>query len=294
MEHRIPSAKKSLGQHFLRDANIARKIVKALEIAPGETVLEIGPGPGALTGFIHDYAPGRLVLVEKDPFYARQRMSAAAGALSVIVADALSMPYERFRGAWKCIGNLPYNVASPLLWELLGRLPDIRRAVFMVQKEVGGRIAAAPGTSAYGALSVWLQSFMRPKVEFCVPPQVFFPRPKVDSVVLSFSPLGARDRPAPHGAGINKAHGTASTGQQVRAGTLPGNAGFSPPALAAVLHLCFQKRRKQLGVILRTAGKDVGALERLGIDVKLRPEQLTVEEFQALGHSLFGKGCALP
>ena len=250
-----PRAKKSLGQNFLRDSNIARKIVRTLEIDPGDSVLEIGPGPGALTGMILDHSPGRLVLVEKDRHWAEERMRQGGGALSVILADALAMPWERFSTPWKFIGNLPYNVASPLMWDLFSRAPGLCRAVFMIQKEVGQRITACPGTSAYGALSVWVQSFMRPKLEFIVPPQVFHPRPKVDSAVLSFVPLG-RDKDE-----------------------------LVPSGLGAVLRACFQMRRKQLGTIVRAAGGNPDRLAELDIDPRVRPEDLTVSLFHALART---------
>lgn len=251
-----PRAKKSLGQNFLRDKNIARNIVKALRVEPGEAVLEIGPGPGILTGMILERSPGRLVLVEKDRHWAEERMRHGKGVLSVILADALTMAWERFTGPWKVIGNLPYNVASPLMWDIFSRVPGLCRAVFMIQKEVGQRITAGPNSSAYGALSVWVQSFTVPKVEFFVPPQVFHPRPKVDSAVLSFVPLGLE------------------------------RGDFSPPALAVALKACFQMRRKQLGTILRAAGKSPEPLRKLDIDPTLRPENLTVRQF----HRLAGAG----
>ena len=255
-----PRAKRSLGQNFLQDANIARKIVKTLEIEPGDAVLEIGPGPGALTGIIQGAAPGRLVLVEKDSHWADERMRQGKGTLSVVLGDALLMSWERFTEPWKFIGNLPYYIASPLMWEIFSRTPGLCRAVFMIQKEVGQRIIAKPGSAAYGALSVWVQSFMRPKLEFIVPPQVFHPRPKVDSAVLSFSPLG------------------------------PDRGDFAPSALAAVLKACFQMRRKQLGTIVRAAGKKPDDLWKLGVDPKLRPDALTIGTF----HTLAGAGVFEP
>lgn len=254
-----PRAKKSLGQNFLQDANIARKIVRTLGIEPGDSVLEIGPGPGALTGIALDCKPGRFVLLEKDRHWAEERMRQGGGALSVVLTDALSMSWERFGASWKFFGNLPYNVASPLMWDICSRTPGLVRAVFMVQKEVGLRLTAGPGTSAYGGLSVWIQSFMRPKLEFIVPPQVFYPRPKVHSAVVSFSPLGE------------------------------GRGDFAPKALAATLKACFQMRRKQLGSIVRAAGKDPEALRLVGIEPMLRPEALSVTDF----HRLSGTGLCL-
>jgi 16S rRNA (adenine1518-N6/adenine1519-N6)-dimethyltransferase len=255
-----PKAKKSLGQNFLRDANIARKIVKFLQITTEDIVLEIGPGPGALTDILAGHAPGRLVLVEKDAYWAEERMRAGGGRLSVILTDALTMSWPRFTFPWKCIGNLPYNVASPLLWDICSKAPGLVRAVFMVQKEVGLRITAEPGTSAYGALSVWVQSFMRPKLEFSVPPHVFHPRPKVDSAVLSFIPRQDRQ----------EADGRA----------------FVPEELAGTLRACFQMRRKQLGTIVRSFGNSAALLDNLKIDSRLRPENLTPQDF----HRLSGAG----
>jgi 16S rRNA (adenine1518-N6/adenine1519-N6)-dimethyltransferase len=252
----VPGAKKALGQHFLRDANIARKIVGALAIGEEDTVLEIGPGPGALTGFLLNRAPARVILVEKDAFWAKTRMREGRGRLSVILADALAMPWSRFSFPWKCIGNLPYNVASPLLWDICGKATGLAGAVFMLQKEVGLRIVAKPGGSSYGALSVWVQSFMRPKLEFFVPPTVFHPKPKVDSAVLSFAPRADDEK---------------SCG-----GT------FEPDKLARTLHACFRMRRKQLGTIARFAGKTPDALEALAIDPALRPENLTPRDFHRL------------
>jgi 16S rRNA (adenine1518-N6/adenine1519-N6)-dimethyltransferase len=223
-----------------------------LDIGPEDNVLEIGPGAGALTEIAREKNPARLVLLEKDAYWARERMDKGRGRVSVILADALAFPWERFSDPWKFLGNLPYNVASPLIWELVSRSLGLSRAVFMVQKEVGLRLTAAPGKAAYGALSVWVQSFTAPRLEFFVPPQVFFPRPKVDSAVISFSPPGG--------------------------GPLP----CSPSALARALRLCFQKRRKQLGVTFRAAGADPRLLEDLGIDPRLRPEALDVKTFQIL------------
>jgi len=258
-----PRAKKSLGQNFLQDTNIARKIVNALAIAPEDQVLEIGPGPGALSSIIQEQKPARLVLVEKDRHWARERMrEGRAQSFAVLLTDALAMPWERFSTPWKFIGNLPYNVASPLMWDIFSRTPGLVRAVFMVQKEVGQRITAGPGTSAYGALSVWIQSHIRAKLEFIVPPQVFRPRPKVDSAVLSFAPL----------SGIAQA---------------PDRFDFAPEALARTLKLCFQMRRKQLGTILRAGGADPGILESLGIEARIRPENLTPAEFHQLSRTLF-------
>ncbi len=143
------------------------------------------------------------------------------------------------------------------MWEIFSRARGLTRAVFMIQKEVGQRIIALPGSGAYGALSVWVQTFMRPKIEFVVPPQVFIPRPKVDSAVLSFEPR--ETIPSPEDSA----------------------------ALSRVLHQCFQQRRKQLGTIFKGTGFSEAALPPgSGISLTLRPERLSPEQFLTLARVL--------
>ncbi len=257
-----PRAKKSLGQNFLKDRNIAAKIAAALEIQPQDRVIEIGPGPGALTRHILPFVPAFFAALEKDPYWAKQLRAlddgAGRGRVYPIITDALTFAWERLRpyAAWKIIGNLPYNVASPLMWDIAHKASGCGRAVFMVQKEVALRVAAQPGTGAYGALSIWIQSFVAPRYLFTVGPQVFTPRPKVDSAVISFS-----------------RHAQLSD--------------FSPDFLARALRICFQQRRKQLQNILRGAGYPAEKIiERIKVSGSSRPEELTVQDFHALSHAL--------
>ena len=240
-DRNLPRAKRSLGQNFLRDANVAARIVAALEIERQDRVIEIGPGPGALTGLIQAACPDLFIVLEKDRNLAfmqdrpepgfREHAFAPAGqeqksvVVRPVLTDALVFPWERLvpesgKPGWKIIGNLPYNIASPLMWELFSRVTGLGRAVFMIQKEVGERLTAEPGTGAYGALSVWIRSFVAVRRLMIVPPSVFVPRPKVDSAVLLFTPL--QERP------------------QVDLARFSG-----------LLRVCFQQRRKQLGTILR-------------------------------------------
>jgi 16S rRNA (adenine1518-N6/adenine1519-N6)-dimethyltransferase len=256
-----PKAKKSLGQNFLQDANIARTIVACLQVGKDDQVLEIGPGPGMLTAFLREARPARLYMVERDAYWAeirQQENSACPGKNQVILADALTMPWFKFSDAWKIAGNLPYNIASPLIWDILSAARGLVRAVFMLQKEVGLRLVAHPGTGAYGALSVWIQSHVRPKLAFTVPPRVFKPSPKVHSAVLSFIPVASGQRPE------------------------------HPAKLSRLLKICFQKRRKQLAVILRSEkGFSMELLEELKIKNTLRPEELSPGDFQRLAGRLF-------
>lgn len=251
-----PRAKKSLGQHFLHDRNISEKIVRLLRVRPEDRVLEIGPGPGALTGLLEQAGPRRLILLEKDRHWAAERQRHAGPRTQAVLIDALTVAWERLtpEQPWKIIGNLPYNVASPLIWDIFSQATGLTRAVFMIQKEVGERLAARPGTKNYGALSVWVQSFMRPEWGFVVGPGAFSPPPKVDSAVVAFTPLPPEQRPA------------------------------APAALARLLKLCFQNRRKQLGSIFRRNGSPhlSAALETLGIDLRVRPECLLPQDFQQI------------
>mgnify|MGYP003815414403 CR=1 FL=1 len=251
--------KRSLGQNFLTDANIARKIVAALDIRPGDAVLEIGPGRGALTRHILERRPGRFRVLEKDDELADRLAAEHGQRIEIVRGDALRHPWEELKAdeAWKIVGNLPYNIASPLIWDLVSR-GNFARAVFMVQLEAGQRLAAKPGGRDYGGLSVWVQNHARVELLFKVPPQVFYPPPKVTSAVLQFF-LHER-RPAPEAAA----------------------------ALGATLKLCFQMRRKQLGSILKSKGipEYSELISRLGLDPTARPETLAPEQFLALSQSL--------
>lgn len=252
-------AKKSLGQHFLRDERVVQRIVDLLLPAEGDQIIEIGPGPGALTALLRPLPWSRLLLLEKDDHYAAEHAARPMPGLEVVAGDALAYPWERLEGPWKIAGNLPYNVASPLMWDIVSRTPNLSRAVFMVQKEVGDRLTARPGSRDYGALSVWIQSFVRTRKGFVIGPSAFSPPPKVDSAVVVFEPLPPEHRP-------------------VHAGSL-----------SRLVKLCFQQRRKQLQGILRRALPDFSpdVLLRLGMDPAQRPETLSVEQFQQLAETLF-------
>lgn len=181
-------AKKRLGQHFLHDPNILGRIADALEIQPGDTVLEIGPGPGGLTGQLYRRA-GRLVAVEKD----RDLIPALRSRypkLELVEGDALDLDWHQLTGAGpvRITGNIPYNITSPLI-ELALTPPRPEVIVFLVQKEVAERVAALHGGAEYGALSVGVQAVAKVERLFTVPAGAFQPRPKVDSAVLRLRPL---------------------------------------------------------------------------------------------------------
>ncbi len=254
------SAKKSLGQHFLRDESAVRRIGDMLDIEEGDHVLEIGPGPGALTGILRESSCASLTLLEKDDRFAALHTAIPRQGLEVIHGDALAYPWEKLIGPCKIVGNLPYNVASPLMWDIVSRTPGYVRAVFMIQKEVADRILAAPGGKTYGALSAWIQSFTTPRKGFLVRPGSFSPPPKVDSAVITLTPLPRDDFPQ------------------------------DPTGLSALLKICFQQRRKQMQSLLRTrfpVENVLSSLEKVGIAPTRRPETLTPKEFQSLALRLF-------
>lgn len=252
----VPYAKKSLGQHFLKHDHLCDRIAALTRATAEDWIVEIGPGPGALTRAVERLPHARLFLLEKDARFARERQREASPGTQVILTDALRFPWVRLspERSWKILGNLPYNVASPMIWDMAAQCRALRRAAFMVQKEVGQRLAAAPGNRHYGALSVWVQSYWKPRMEFTVGPGAFSPPPKVDSAVLSFEPL-----------------------PQERLPRYPGT-------LARLLRLFFQQRRKQLGGIARRSAMPgvAEALEAAGTDTRLRPEQLTVEDVRRI------------
>jgi len=249
--------KRSLGQNFLSDPNICRRIVDCVGLSPGDPVLEIGPGRGALTRTLAAHK-GPCMVLEKDHALAHW-LKAEFPGIAVVHGDGLDFCWEatdRLPGL-SLVGNLPYNVASPMIWEMVCRCRAFRSMTFMVQKEVAQRLAAPAGSRAYGALSAWVGSFVRVELLFTVPPHVFRPRPKVDSAVVRFVP-----RPDPAWAAAR--------------------------ALSACLKILFQQRRKQLGTILKSRwSPSVDAWCKIaGVDRRVRPEQLPPDLLRALALAL--------
>ncbi len=243
--------KKYFGQHFLHDRHICQRIVEALDIQPKDNILEIGPGRGALTEHICKAEKKNYLAVERDKdliFFLKKKYP----QLILAAGDALALKYEGFAPGWKIIGNLPYNIASPLMWELFSRTKGLSRAVFMVQKEVGERLVAKPGTKTYGALSVWVQSFVLPKLLFTVGTGSFHPKPKVNSAVLSFTPIKTEE--------------------------------FSLPLLSQFIKKCFQNRRKQLRTLLKphSSEKILDILDKNGLGPNVRPEEIAPHIFRQL------------
>lgn len=182
--------KKSLGQNFLIDKNIAEKIVKLIDISPEDFIIEIGPGYGILTRFFCD-TPAKFICSEIDSRLVKNLQAEFKffENISIIHQDFLSFDLESINYSGKSvklIGNLPYNITSPVLFLMIHKYPLVKKAVFMIQKEVAERIIANIGTKNYGILAVLLQTFYQVKYGFSVSPRVFRPKPKVDSAVISF------------------------------------------------------------------------------------------------------------
>jgi 16S rRNA (adenine1518-N6/adenine1519-N6)-dimethyltransferase len=259
----MPPPRKRLGQHFLQDPGILRRIADAIEIAPSDTVLEIGPGPGGLTAELLRRA-ARVVAIEKD----RDLVAALRRKfprLSLIEGDALAVDWHALLGPgpFRIAGNIPYNITSPLIERAL-RPPRPSVVVYLVQREVADRVAAAPAQATYGALSVGVQSVARAERLFTIPSGAFRPRPRVESAVIRLRPLASP---------------LISDGEV-------------EPFRRFVVGL-FSFRRKQLSRGLRelTGAGPVQAgawLALAGIEESLRPEALPPASFVALFRAVGG------
>jgi 16S rRNA (adenine1518-N6/adenine1519-N6)-dimethyltransferase len=259
------SAKKSLGQNFLLDFNLTRRIARAAGPLEGATVVEVGPGPGGLTRALLLEGAARVVAIEKDERCLPALGEIAAlypGRLDIVAADAREIDYGALalRLPTRIVANLPYSVATPLLVSWLKTAPWppwFDRLVLMFQREVAERIVAAPGGKDYGRLAVLSQWRTTPRILFTIPAQAFTPRPKVDSALVELAP-----RLAP-----------------------------TPPcdvlALEKVTAAAFGQRRKMLRSALRqTAPNSEALLEGLGIDPKARAEELEVGAFCRIANAL--------
>jgi 16S rRNA (adenine1518-N6/adenine1519-N6)-dimethyltransferase len=255
----FPPTRKSLGQHFLTDRRILGRIADALQLTGGETVLEIGPGRGALTDILVERA-GRLIAIEYDRALAellRQRYARRSNVL-IAEADVLEVSLgDLAAGPYVLVGNVPYYITTPILFHALAP-PRAERSVYLVQREVADRLSAAPGTKQYGALTVNVAAVARAETLFGVPSGAFSPPPKVESAVVRITPLATPLVPPD---------------QERRLRTLVQSA--------------FGMRRKQMRRVVRSLmSLDAEGADRVlaaaGIDPEVRPETLTTEQFVAL------------
>ena len=187
--------RRRFGQNFLADPHYAQRIVDAVDPTPGDNVVEIGPGLAALTGALIERA-GHLAAIEIDrDLAARLRAQFPPERLTLHEADALAFDFATLGDALRIVGNLPYNISSPLLFHLASYEPRLRDIHVMLQREVVARMTALPGTRDYGRLSVMLQARFRVTRLFTIPAGAFRPAPKVESAVARLVPLAA-SRPA--------------------------------------------------------------------------------------------------
>lgn len=253
-------AKKSLGQNFLLDLNITRKIARNANLPEHATVLEVGPGPGGLTRAILEQKPQSLTVIEKDRDFLPllEMLKEHYSQLHILRADALKVDMAALgEGApLHIISNLPYNVGTPLLVSWVERAEHVAGMTLMFQKEVAERILAKPGTAAYGRLAVLCQWRCEAWRCFDVPPEAFTPRPKIVSTVVHLKPRPEPLYPAPM------------------------------KALQTVLQHSFGQRRKMLKASLKSLFANASAtLEATGIDPTLRPEQLDIGGFCTLARA---------
>jgi 16S rRNA (adenine1518-N6/adenine1519-N6)-dimethyltransferase len=179
--------RKSLGQHFVVDPNTVRRIARLAGVGPGDRVAEIGAGLGSLTLALAETGADVTAIEIDRHLVGMLREVVAERGVEVVEGDARVLDWHALLGSepWRLVANLPYNVATPLVLELLEGVPQLRTMLVMVQEEVGQRLAAAPGDDAYGAVSAKVAYWATAKVVGRVPPTVFHPQPKVDSVLVA-------------------------------------------------------------------------------------------------------------
>lgn len=254
---------KALGQNFLVDPNTIRRIVRLAGVGPGDRVVEVGAGLGTLTAALASKAE-RVVAIEFDRALLAPLEEALRefGNVEIVRADAMDVDFPQLLrgGPYRLISNLPYNLATPLLARLLEDVPEIDDFVVTIQREVGERLVSQPGSKAYGSVSVLVSYFCEGKILGRVPPTVFWPKPKVESVLV-----GLKRRPPPVQVPISD--------------------------LMRVVRGAFGQRRKTVRNAL-SAALDVAAgdIERVllqaGVEPNSRAENLSIHEFARIAEVL--------
>lgn len=247
MTHR---PRKRFGQNFLQSPHVIDAILKAIQPKQKDNILEIGPGLGALTEpLLKQVHALTAIEIDTDLQAKLKQMPHANRKLNLIAADALSIDYSEFGEQLRVIGNLPYNISTPLIIHLLHYIGFIEDMHFMLQKEVVDRIAASPGTKAYGRLSVMVQYYCTAESLFTVPADAFYPKPKVESAVIRLTPYATL--PYPY-------------------------VDFSD--LERLVAQAFSMRRKTLANNLKPL-LHADEIKSLNINPALRPEQISVSEY---------------
>lgn len=253
-EHGL-APRRDLGQNFVVDANIVRKVARLAGVGAGDHVVEIGAGLGSLTMALAETG-ATITAIEVDHGVAAVLRTVVADLsnVTVVEADALRLDWQAtLAGAprWVLVANLPYNVATPLVCDLLDFVPSVERMLVMVQREVAERLCAAAGSDAYGAVSVKVAYWATARIAASVPASVFMPRPKVESALADI-----RRRPSPA-------------------------VDVAPEPLFQLVRTAFGQRRKMLRRSL-AAVVDTGVFDAAGIDAQRRPEELDIAEWGTL------------
>ncbi|HSN52774.1 MAG TPA: 16S rRNA (adenine(1518)-N(6)/adenine(1519)-N(6))-dimethyltransferase RsmA [Woeseiaceae bacterium] len=253
--------RKRFGQHFLTDPGVIDAIVRAIGPQPDETIVEIGPGQGAITEPLAKQA-GRLHCIELDRDLAASLRRRFGNRDNVVIheADALKFDFCALGGSLRIVGNLPYNISTPLLFHLVDSRECIADMYFMLQKEVVDRMTASPGSKAYGRLGIMLGCHLSVEALFDVGPQCFDPPPAVMSAVVRLAPLGS-ERPAIDDEKL----------------------------LGRLVATAFSQRRKTLRNALKTMLSEA-ELRSLGIDPGDRPESIPVADYVALANYVSRRG----
>ncbi len=252
--------KKQLGQNFLIDKNIITKIIHLIEPEVEDVILEIGPGKGALTRYLAQMAKS-LIAVEKDKGLIYDLNKDIPDA-QFILMDALTFPWHRANGYFtKIVGNLPYNIATTLIFDIVAHFSRGKLMVFMVQKEVAEKICAKPGDKKFGVLSAWIQTFCDVKADIIIKPTCFYPRPKVLSQVILLIPKKIE---------LNK---------------------NTQEKLKKTIKTCFNNPRKQLKTILKNRwNSDLDDFfKKNKIREDARPNMLTPEQYLQLAETIYKK-----
>lgn len=243
--------RRPLGQHFLFDTNILKRIIKVSGLKPQDTVVEIGPGLGRLTRLISEDSK-RVIAIEIDRRLVKRLKENLSGRdnVEIINADALRFPYDTIKERFKVISNIPYNITTPLLFRLLEYRERIISMTLLLQKEVAERIVASPNSKDYGVLSISMQIYTKPRIEFFVSRNAFSPPPDVDSALVHFDilsslPTGLKDE------GLFK----------------------------RIVKDAFSHRRKTILNSLKGFRNIKKALEEAGIEPSSRPETLSIGDF---------------
>lgn len=256
----MPTPRKRFGQHFLHDKHIIQCLVDAIHAQPGEHIIEIGPGQGAITlPILKKVECMDVVELDWDLIPALKLRCSGKGVLIVHQADALEFDFSQLqheKESLRIVGNLPYNISTPLIFHLLKYAALITDMHFMLQKEVTERLAAQPGSGEYGRLSIMVQYHCQVTSLFSVPPSAFYPPPQVDSAVVKLVPY----HKIPHLA-EDYLH------------------------FANVVKVAFSHRRKTLRNSLKELLTDED-WNRTSIDPRLRPEQLSVADYVVLSNSI--------